>query len=268
MKFIRWLYPLFLGIVTFNIIRLVTDIPNQEPFWGIDSWQMHLQALLITIIACYLFNYLVRISLKMNWFNSKRSFDTVAEYICVTNYILISTNLILYLGNKAGLLYFGNPVTDYIVVNVVQIPVCLLYYTVVYREYLRKSLVETELNYLNTQHYKQTDAESIIVKSNKQLKKIGLNDILFIQSMENYVIIHTIAAREVVYSTLKHIAEALPAENFLQVHRSYIVNTKHITAIEGNLLHIGISKIPVARNYRERIFELFVKKNTPLVKTI
>lgn len=98
------------------------------------------------------------------------------------------------------------------------------------------------------------DEEFIFVKSDKQLRKVQLEEILFIESMENYVVIHTLGGKEVIYTTLKNILSQLPTSNFLQVHRSYVVNIRHVKAIEGNLLHVGTSKIPVARNLRETVF--------------
>ncbi|MDL2303058.1 LytTR family transcriptional regulator [Dysgonomonas sp. OttesenSCG-928-D17] len=60
-----------------------------------------------------------------------------------------------------------------------------------------------------------------------------------------------------VYTTMKHMSE-LPYDNFLQVHRSYIVNIDHIQSIEGNLLNIGSHKIPVAHNLRESTFNIIL----------
>ena len=100
--------------------------------------------------------------------------------------------------------------------------------------------------------------EYIFVKSSKQLKKIFLNDILFVESMENYVNVFTSSSKEVVYSTLKLFLESLPCDYFLQVHRSYVVNIKHINSIEGNTLHITTHEIPVARNLREQVFNIIL----------
>ena len=96
--------------------------------------------------------------------------------------------------------------------------------------------------------------EYIFVKSGKQLKKIFIRDILFVESMENYVNVFTTSSKEVVYSTLKLFFESLPGDIFIQVHRSYIVNIKHINSIEGNTFHIAGHEIPVARNMREKVF--------------
>jgi len=98
----------------------------------------------------------------------------------------------------------------------------------------------------------------IFVKSGKQLKKIFLEDILFVESMENYVNVFTTSSKEVVYSTLKLFFESLSGDNFLQVHRSYVVNTKHINSIEGNTLHVADYEIPVARNLRDKVFNIIL----------
>lgn len=105
----------------------------------------------------------------------------------------------------------------------------------------------------------QKDADDyIFVKSDKQLKKILFRDILFIESMENYVIIQTVSSKEIVYTTLKQIHESLPQDIFQQTHRSYIVNIDQVNAIDGNLLNVNSHKIPVARNLRDNVFNLIL----------
>ena len=111
----------------------------------------------------------------------------------------------------------------------------------------------------------ENSREYLFVKSGKQLKKIFLEDILFIESMENYVNVFTTSSKEVVYSTLKLFLESLPGDHFLQVHRSYVVNIKQIHSIEGNMLHIAARKIPVARNLREQVFNMILN-NKLIVK--
>ena len=98
----------------------------------------------------------------------------------------------------------------------------------------------------------------IFVKSDKQLKKIMFRDILFIESMENYVIIQTVSSKEIVYTTLKQIHESLPQDIFQQTHRSYIVKIDQVNAIDGHLLNINSHKIPVARNLRDNVFNLIL----------
>ncbi|MDQ1151817.1 two-component system LytT family response regulator [Sphingobacterium zeae] len=93
----------------------------------------------------------------------------------------------------------------------------------------------------------------IFLKVDKQLKKIFIQDILFVQSMGNYVVVHTSGTREVTYCSLQQMISMLPAQHFIACHRSYLVNKSKIAIIEGNQLHVGEYKIPIARNLRDDV---------------
>ncbi|MDD2952227.1 MAG: response regulator transcription factor [Parabacteroides sp.] len=101
----------------------------------------------------------------------------------------------------------------------------------------------------------------IFVKSDKLLKKILLKDILFIESMENYVIIQTVSSKEVVYTTLKQLYESLPQAVFQQIHRSYVVNMNQVDAIDGNQLSVNSYKIPITRSFRDKIYKLILSNH-------
>ncbi|WP_281323281.1 LytR/AlgR family response regulator transcription factor [Flavobacterium aestivum] len=112
---------------------------------------------------------------------------------------------------------------------------------------------EKELKTVNRDH--------IFIKADKKTKKIMLKDILFIESMENYVVIHTTSSKEMVYCTMKMMTDNLPSDIFFQTHRSFIVNTEHIQAIEGNTLEIGNNKIPISRNLKDVIYNNHIAGN-------
>lgn len=105
---------------------------------------------------------------------------------------------------------------------------------------------------------KEKEDEYIFVKSEKQLKKIYLKEILYVESMENYIIIHTLLSKEIVNTRLKSVLASLPEKYFLQVHRSYVVNLSQIKAIEGNQLLIAGDKIPVTRTLREQVYKAII----------
>lgn len=108
---------------------------------------------------------------------------------------------------------------------------------------------------------KTNNADYIFIKVDKKTKKIMLRDILFVESMENYVVVHTHNTKEVVYCTLKMIAEKLPLEKFSQIHRSFIVNTDHIESFEGNTLQVGSHSIPISRDLKDEIYAKIVAGN-------
>lgn len=98
----------------------------------------------------------------------------------------------------------------------------------------------------------------IFIKTENILKKFYLKDILFIESLENYIVIYTYASKDVANLRLKNILETLPESQFMQVHRSFIVNLSRIEAIEGNRLIIGKHKIPIARTLKNEVYKIII----------
>lgn len=71
--------------------------------------------------------------------------------------------------------------------------------------------------------------------------------------MQNYCRIHTAHGSYLPLLPLKELLIALPADQFLQTHRSYLVNLKMIDAIDGNQVRIGEKLLPVSRSNREEL---------------
>lgn len=93
------------------------------------------------------------------------------------------------------------------------------------------------------------------VKAGNRLEKINFSEILFVEAMENYVAIYLTGKKIVIYSTLKGILESLPANDFIQSHKSYIVNKNAIKSIEGNILNISVYQIPVSKYMKEEVLK-------------
>ncbi len=98
----------------------------------------------------------------------------------------------------------------------------------------------------------------IFLKVHKKLVKINLNDILFIESLKDYIKVITTVGDYVVHKSLTAITEELPQSSFIRIHRSYTISINKIIALEGNTIEISNKKIPIGRNYlkktKERIF--------------
>lgn len=93
----------------------------------------------------------------------------------------------------------------------------------------------------------------ILVKSEHKIHKIKLTDILYIQSMREYVAYHTPEGRTLSLNSLKHLGEELPTDLFIRIHKSYIVPIDKIKTLEGNLLHIGKEKLPIGAMYKDAV---------------
>ncbi len=100
--------------------------------------------------------------------------------------------------------------------------------------------------------------ESFFIKSNKKYEVIQINDILFIEALQNYIIIHTRCKKSVAYLSLKDIIKSLPPAFFIQVHKSYIVSVKHIASVSREEVIISGHSIPVGRSYSDSLFQEIV----------
>ncbi|MBS1731348.1 MAG: response regulator transcription factor [Bacteroidetes bacterium] len=110
---------------------------------------------------------------------------------------------------------------------------------------------------IETQSNKQED--HFFIKCNNQIEKVLYNDLLYAEAMLNYVMLHTHSKKMMVYLTIKNLEEQLPADIFIKVHKSFIVNKTKIKSIEGNILDLEYKKISISQNLREKVIAEIVK---------
>lgn len=96
-----------------------------------------------------------------------------------------------------------------------------------------------------------TDKEFISVKADHRIYKIQLSELLYIEGLKEYVTFYTESGRVVVLESLKRLEEILP-DDFMRVHKSYIVNLSKVKSVYGNLAEIGPKQIPIGKSYREQ----------------
>ena len=91
------------------------------------------------------------------------------------------------------------------------------------------------------------------VKADGKIIKVFFDDILFIEGLKEYVKIVCATENIVTFERLKNLEAILPVDQFLRVHKSYIINTAKVTSIKGNLLTIGTHFIPISRGKKEMV---------------
>jgi DNA-binding LytR/AlgR family response regulator len=104
-----------------------------------------------------------------------------------------------------------------------------------------------------------SEPEFIFIKTTQKMEKIFFRDILFVEGMENYVSIQTSSGKVVTHTSLSDFLKKLPPYKFIQIHKSYIINQDHVSAVEGNLLNIGKHKLPISRNYKAKVLDILFK---------
>ncbi len=92
------------------------------------------------------------------------------------------------------------------------------------------------------------------IKANKKTYKVNFKDILFIEGLGDYIKLHLENQHIVTNLTMKKVQEILPKNDFLRIHKSFIISTNKIEVIEGNLVQIGTHKLPIGNSYRQDFF--------------
>ncbi|WP_299365790.1 LytTR family DNA-binding domain-containing protein [Winogradskyella sp.] len=93
----------------------------------------------------------------------------------------------------------------------------------------------------------------IYLKKGKALQKVLLKDIIFVESLKNYVKVKTTDKEITSYNSISAMEELLPAERFLRVHRSFIVSIGHITSFSPTQINLQGIAIPIGRKYKEKV---------------
>jgi DNA-binding LytR/AlgR family response regulator len=99
----------------------------------------------------------------------------------------------------------------------------------------------------------QPEQDYFFIKSDNKLVRIRLDEILFVEALQNYIAIHTAGKKYITYLTLHGIGDYLPPGRFIRTHKSFIVAADKIESIEGNEIRIGPHRIPISRTERESV---------------
>ncbi len=98
--------------------------------------------------------------------------------------------------------------------------------------------------------------EGIFIKSSSSsFIRLFYDEVLYVEAMENYVRIHTTEKKYSIHFTMKALLDKLPANKFIRVHRSFIVNKDKIERIDNNMIYMQYAEkgqsIPLSKSYKE-----------------
>lgn len=127
---IEWIYPAVWGILMYNALRAVTDLTHHGIFWE-GELKLHITALLLSVLICYLFNY----GWKQRLLRADEGNRIGKDYAFVVLELIVCLNLLLKVGQKLGVLFMGSGWIDYMLINVIYVPLLLIFYTLI-RGYL------------------------------------------------------------------------------------------------------------------------------------
>jgi len=111
-----------------------------------------------------------------------------------------------------------------------------------------KETLESERQEMNIEN-----KEFVFIRDNGILKRINIDEIIYLEAMGDYVKVFTQQKFHVVHTTLKALEEKLPASKFMRIHRSYIIALNKIDFIQDGVINLGKTAVPVADAYRSSL---------------
>jgi len=101
----------------------------------------------------------------------------------------------------------------------------------------------------------------IYLKADKKMVKVLLSDILYIESLKDYVRVRTRDKNVTAYQRISFMEEKLPEDRFMRIHRSFIVALDKIDAYCTPYVEIAGKEIPIGRNYRSEVLKTLQEQN-------
>jgi len=145
--------------------------------------------------------------------------------------------------------------------------------TTAYKEYALQSFTYNVLDYLvkpisfkrflqavnkvNSYYGSYDEKSMLFLKSERQVKKIDIKDILFVEAMQNYIKIVTLKETIITHVSLRSFKDQLPEDNFIQTHKSYIVSKYKVDKIVENQINIGDYEIPISVRLKSIVLNSF-----------
>jgi DNA-binding LytR/AlgR family response regulator len=105
------------------------------------------------------------------------------------------------------------------------------------------------------------DASYIFLRSEREMTKVWLKDILYIESLRDYVRVKTNNTEIISYNKISYLEKILPENKFIRVHRSFIVPLDHIIAFSANNMNVNGHTIPIGRNYKNEAIKAITRAN-------
>lgn len=100
-----------------------------------------------------------------------------------------------------------------------------------------------------------TQEDYCFIRCDKRYEKIFFDDIIYIEALQNYIVIFAKDRKLISYLTMKNMEEYLPADRFIKVNKSFIVPIAKVDNISGNMIQIGAHSFTIGRPFREQVME-------------
>ena len=97
----------------------------------------------------------------------------------------------------------------------------------------------------------------LTIRADRKFYKINFNELKYIEGQKAYVTFYANNRKITALASLKELEEALPKSLFIRIHKSYIVAISEINSLEGNMIEVDGTQLPVGKSYKESVLKLF-----------
>jgi two-component system response regulator LytT len=241
-------------IVFWVVVTVVLTFVFASWFGGRVEAFYYVSLLLPVVMATsYFFNYYLvpRFLFKRRF----RQFTIYSLYMLVVSLCLellasiTAMLLIVYMKVNAA----GPLVTDLYTLAVI------LYFIVLFKSFIlliKYYFVDQKtIGELEEERIRQSRGH-ITIRSNRKSSRISYDELLYIESLADYIKIHRESGPEVLSKMkISHIEKELP-ETFIRIHRSFIVNRSKITSFSMEYIQLGAVELPISRTYKREVIDL------------
>jgi DNA-binding LytR/AlgR family response regulator len=202
-----------------------------------------------------------------------KDINLVASYVSAENFLKES----IHIDYNLILLDIGLPNIDGMTLAGKLPKYCHIIFTTAYAEYAVEAFNINATDYLlkpydferfsvaieklkllsNKANVPITTNDKIVIKEGKKIHRLNAKDIFYIKGLKEYVVWHTTDGKLITLHSLSYLSDYLNSFDFIQIHKSYIVNKQKMSVLEFGFVHINKEKIPVGRTYREKLREHF-----------
>jgi len=123
------------------------------------------------------------------------------------------------------------------------------------RFYQAVSKLNTEQKSEAVKNNSSSDFIFIKTDGKNKFQKLFLDEILYVESLQNYVCIHTLKQQIITHSSLKNVIESLPEKDFIQIHKSFVVALKQIESTDSFSVFINTKELPIGATYKDAFFD-------------
>jgi two-component system, LytTR family, response regulator len=129
-----------------------------------------------------------------------------------------------------------------------------------FTRFYKSALKAKEFLELKSSRRSTSTEDFFFIKSNQKIEKVLIRDVLYIEGLSNYIIVHTRQKKYIAYLTFKGIEEELGQSDFLRIHKSYLVSLNAIQSVTPTEVLLENIRLPLSKNYKALVMEKIEKK--------